>query len=327
MDLLTQFIPVVQAQGLDAVAQPTFGPINISTTPDTESGVQVLLKTTDNTVAEGTTFAVEARIEAGVDGVYTGYKLVLNYDPQILSVVDQDPGSSGTQSKFTDGLYALAGPVEDNNYATIDGQNGIIFLHATGSEFPLNRSVLEIKFQAQELGLTELTIDTTPITGTEISSGGNLVGFNPSSLTINVNETGTATSCSNDGDCPTGEICLDGGICGSPPPASCNINADCPVGQICRSNQCIDDLSCTFDSDCSAGHSCISGACVLTGCVSSNDCSVGEECVANICEPMDIPPLPQTALFDSVGSTVAFIFAIGLIAVGLFLKRLPREDH
>lgn len=103
----------------------------------------------------------------------------------------------------------------------------------------------------------------------------------------------------NNEDCPPGEVCADG-MCG-PPPESCVWPEDCPSGWVCNvDNTCInpDDIQlggCSTAEDCNAVEGCANGTCTcnegacepLSGCESWRDCEAGAYCAEGYCRPAD----------------------------------------
>ena len=121
-----------------------------------------------------------------------------------------------------------------------------------------------------------------------------------------------ATGCTNDTDCPTGEVCDTAfNVCvPGVPPTTCRTNGDCPSGEYCaagictRSSICTDDSSCSSggfvcdfrstcvppgacrsNADCTGGSLCIEGACRApsTTCQFNYECGAGRACVDNTC--------------------------------------------
>lgn len=236
-----QLIPVAKAQSLDATAQPTFGPISLSGGGSGDQTVQVILSNSASKVAVGSKFTVTVELKTGSEISASEYQIVLSYDPQALTVIDQDTTTSGTQPKLVDTLFTIPQPIQDNSYTT--ATSGLIFLKAKG-DFPvtINRKIIEIQFQAQKQGATEIKVDTTPIQGTRIRRGNTDIAYTPSNLTVAVGDTSSG--------------------------ATCTVNNDCPSGQICQNNLCItgNNNSCTTTTDCSSGQVCQNGSCVaITG--------------------------------------------------------------
>ena len=320
-------IPKVQAQStFDASAQPTFGTLNLAVSGGDGNAIRLELKTETGspTVAIGDTIKVEVGVFTGVDISISDFRLAISYDPQMLTVLDQDSVNDGTQSEFTGGVFSIQAPIEDNNFvSTGDGDTSSVIATAvtTFEKFTINKDgVLVIEFQAQQLGNTEISIDTDPQAGTTFSYEATRFGYNESSLTLTINESGDATNCTTTSDCPSGQECLTSGVCGVPDADECSVDDDCGSDEVCISGSCIEDTSCSTNDECVNGFICAQGNCVQ--CVTTEDCSGGLVCESFVCVAAeDSAPLPATALFDSFGSVITFAFAIGLIGFGLFLKR------
>lgn len=85
-----------------------------------------------------------------------------------------------------------------------------------------------------------------------------------------------------------------GAGCGGPDYPKCETDGDCHTGEFCVNGLC---QQCRGDQDCPAGQSCTSGACqAIAGyCTSSADCGPGEECRNNQCvsrQASSAPPPP-----------------------------------
>jgi hypothetical protein len=308
MNLPFNFIPIAKAQGLDALAQPTFGALNLSTDTPVTNNVQVLLAATNSTtVATGSKFKVTVELKTGSEIQLSNYQLVLKYDPQKLSVVDQDALIAGTQILKLDGIFEVDAPAASNNI--VDTTNGKIFFKASGIPITINRKVIEIEFQAQQLGSTQVTIDTTPIEGTRLQKTGTDIPYNPSTLTLQVNQTGTSQSCNQNSECPTGQECLPSKVCAPVQQTACTSNANCLTGQTCLNGFCS-----------TAGTSCTTNA----------NCLSNQVCVNSICiSPTPTPSvvLPRTALGDDIRIGFTIFFGIFLIGFGLYLRFKRHEGN
>lgn len=92
--------------------------------------------------------------------------------------------------------------------------------------------------------------------------------------------------CTRDSDCPSGQVCRNGKCETNQPPPQCTKDSDCPSGQVCRSGKCEQGQSsqCTRDSDCPSGQGCVNGQCIAQRqCNQNSDCSAGQQCVAGKC--------------------------------------------
>jgi hypothetical protein len=151
---ILKVIPKVHAQA-DAVAQPTFGSIDIG--GGETIAAQVLLNTSFSSVEVGKQFTVQVEVRTN-EITLNGYNIVVEYDPSILTVVDQNPDISGTQVKLLDPVFNTTSEPEDN---FVDIVKGEIFLSASiteGSGLTVNRSVFEVAFQAQSIGAATIKI-------------------------------------------------------------------------------------------------------------------------------------------------------------------------
>lgn len=184
--------PKVYAQTLDANAQPTFGPLEISTGTGTQASVSLTASSTS--VQVGRTIDVDIEIKTGAFTIKE-YRLIIEYDLNKLQVVDDQPTVAGTQIKFLDTVFTVdAG----NNTVTNSGSTGKITLIArtpTGNALQVNRKVAQIKFQAQSTGNTTVTA-VTGVSGTQlINQNGVGIPNTPNNLSLSVvANTGTSTS-------------------------------------------------------------------------------------------------------------------------------------
>ncbi|TNE46812.1 MAG: trypsin-like serine protease [Deltaproteobacteria bacterium] len=94
--------------------------------------------------------------------------------------------------------------------------------------------------------------------------------------------------CTNDTDCPSGQVCRNG-KCETPAPPQCTRDSDCPSGQVCRNNKCEQGPpppQCTKDSDCPSGQVCRNNKCEQAPqCTKDSDCPSGQGCVQGSCIP------------------------------------------
>lgn len=293
------FIPKVQAQGLDATAQPTFGPVDIEGLNPVNDSVQFKLTTETNTAKIGENFTVDVNINTGQDISISEYQIVIIYNPQEVTVVDQDTSTPGTQIQLVDSLFTVVEPIADNNYASTTA--GKIYLRATGDfPIPVNYKVAEIVFQSQQIGNTEISLDTTPIEGTRVRRGNTDIAYTSSTLSVLVNETGDL-ECIIDADCPDGEVCLTDGTCGVPVITGCQTDEDCNEGEQCINNECVIIPECTTDIDCPGSQICINGQC-------------------------EQPIIPETSLPGGVVLGINIFLAFLLIIFGLYLKSRANES-
>lgn len=182
-NFLKRLIPVVKAQSFDAIAQPSFG--SISGDDDT---VRVLaridLETPKNSFDIGETFTVSIRIRTFEDVSLNRLTLRVLFNPNILSVVDEDPNTSGTQIKLTE--TSFESPTDSDN--SVDNQQGIITLIANSAQpinFSESREVAQIRFNTQTQGSTRVTIQGGSL-GSRLFNNTQSVAFTSSETQITV---------------------------------------------------------------------------------------------------------------------------------------------
>lgn len=181
-EFLKRLVPVVSA---DTIAQPTFGTLNITST-DTESGTRVDLESDQNSVKIGDNITVKVFIQTGPDVSISEFRLVIEFDQNILSVVDQDLGTLGTQIKSTNPNFVVQDPSTDN-LASLGRARLIASLSGGGdTSLSAKTEVAEIAFNAQSIANTSVKISTGS-TGTQLkTSAGRLIGFTTSEKQISV---------------------------------------------------------------------------------------------------------------------------------------------
>lgn len=199
-NLIDLLIPSVSAQaenGADALAQPTFGPINIGDGSSTTSA-SVLLKSTKTSAAVGERFKVTVEVKTNEIQI-SEYRLVIDYDPSKIRPVDADPASNGTQITVLDTVFTPEDPEEDNLASTI----GRIRLNATsvdGQRYAVNKDVVEIEFQAQATGSTTIKV-VEDASGTQIiRQSGVGLSYTSNEITVQVNAQSTGNTNNNTGN-------------------------------------------------------------------------------------------------------------------------------
>jgi len=178
-----QLIPIVEAQSLDTISQPTFGTITVSGGGGVTASV--LLTSDKSSVKVGDTFTVKINVKTNTLSI-SEYKIVISYDKSLLSVIDQDTTTAGTQIKLLDDVFTIADPAKDNLVSTT-GQITIDAKTTSGNSFQVNKDVAEIQFQAQAEGISTLKV-------TQGASGTQLIRSNGNSLTFTTNEVSVQSS-------------------------------------------------------------------------------------------------------------------------------------
>jgi hypothetical protein len=182
-DLIEFLIPKVKAQASDAISQPTFGEITAGTGSTTTSSV--LLNWENPTVRVGDKFKVKIEIKTG-DLKISEYKVVVTYNRDFLSVVDKDPASPGTQVTILDTILTVADPATDN--VASDGRVSVTAKAASGTDYQVNKEVIEIEFQAQRTGQTKMQV-ATAVDGTRLTRlNGQPIAFNVNEISTNIAE-------------------------------------------------------------------------------------------------------------------------------------------
>lgn len=181
-EFLKRLVPVVSA---DTIAQPTFGTLNITPT-DTESGTRVDLESDQNSVKIGDNITLKVFLQTGPDVSISEFRLVIEFDQNILSVVDQDLSTLGAQIKSTNPNFVVEDPSTDN-LASL-GRARLIAKLSGGGDTALSAKteVAEITFNAQSIANTSVKISTGS-TGTQLkTSAGRLIGFTTSEKQISI---------------------------------------------------------------------------------------------------------------------------------------------
>lgn len=108
--------------------------------------------------------------------------------------------------------------------------------------------------------------------------------------------------CTTSGDCPDGQVCVDGECVDQCPDVACTSDADCGEGCICNDSRCTSE-ECGHEDPCPEGKICLDGRCVE--CIIDGQCPDGFECVNNQCVPKtaDPPPPGNCASYDCSGQT------------------------
>ncbi|MEP7104002.1 MAG: hypothetical protein ABI721_04820 [Candidatus Dojkabacteria bacterium] len=192
---MINLFPIVKAQTLDAAAQPTFGPIDVS--GGSTVTASMLLRSDKTSVEVGEKFTVTVEVKTNTVTI-NEYRVVIDFDSTKLQVVDQDTNTTGTQVKLLDTIFTVADPATDNTVS----QNGRITLIAkvdSGNPFQVNRDVAEIQFQAQAAGSPTIKIFQDVNGSRLIRQSGVGVAFTPNQLTVQVK---TATAGGTTGTTP-----------------------------------------------------------------------------------------------------------------------------
>lgn len=180
-NLIEFLIPKVQAQSADAISQPTFGAITSGVGQTTSASI--LLNWDNPTVRVGNTFKVRVELRTG-DFRISEYRAVITYDRDFLSVVDKDPATPGTQVTMLDTLLTIQTPASDNLAA--DGRIVVSAEAPSGSDYQINKEVIEIEFQAQRLGQTKVQV-ATAVDGSRLNRlSGQSIAYTVNEVNVNI---------------------------------------------------------------------------------------------------------------------------------------------
>lgn len=175
-------IPVVKGQAIDAVAQPTFGRIDVVSEGGTSA--TILVRSNKTSVVVGERFKATVSIATN-DLTINEYRIVLEFDPSKFSVVDSDLNTTGTQVKLLDSLFLVENP-ETDNIVSSGGRIRLVAKTQTGNPFQVNRDVAEIEFQAQSIGASTIKI-VQGTTGSQlIRQSGTGISFTPNEISIQI---------------------------------------------------------------------------------------------------------------------------------------------
>ncbi len=181
-------VPKVGAQSTDGDIQPTFGSITGVDTPGTTASITL---TADNTtVAIGNNVNVDVEIKTGTFAIGE-YRIIVDFDPTKLAVVDADPATPGTQIAYFDVVFSVS---TGDNITSAAGRVTLIAKAPTSSALTVNRKVARITFQAQAQGST--TVRTvTGATGSQlINQNGVAIATNVNSVTLNLSNQAATSS-------------------------------------------------------------------------------------------------------------------------------------
>lgn len=177
-------IPKVNAQDLDALAQPTFGPLDIGAGNSVNASV---LLSSDKTAVEDTeTFTVTVELQTN-DVNISEYRLVIDFDPTKVSVVeDSDPVTQGTQITVLDDVFQVESPEEDNSVSSVG--RILLQLSAPDQALTVNRNVAQITFQAQSTGTANISIVEGTVGTQIIRQAGVGLPFSSNEISVEISD-------------------------------------------------------------------------------------------------------------------------------------------
>jgi len=113
-----------------------------------------------------------------------------------------------------------------------------------------------------------------------------------------------ASGCLNNTDCPTNQVCVDGGCFNQV--VGCTIDSQCVAPQVCANGACVTDNTCTDNTQCVSPLVCINGTCgVDPTCTNDSQCQAPLVCKNGGCFPK------ESGTADAVSSDTVTINADG----------------
>ncbi len=184
-----EIFPVVEAQSLDSAAQPTFGAIDIGSATGAQSSILVRSNTTSPIVGNRFKGTVAVKTNSILANEII---VVVQFDPAKLSVIDQDLVNSGIQVKLLSTLFEIE-LVSEDNIAT-SGEVRVVAVAKDDTPVAVNGDFLEIEFQAQASGSTQVLV-ATGVEGSSIArENGSKLTFQSNSVTLSLANAGTVTT-------------------------------------------------------------------------------------------------------------------------------------
>jgi len=174
-------IPIIKAQELDSLSQPTFGVIDTGN----QGGAlaTTLLSSTSTSTQIGQRFKVTIEIKTN-DQQINQYKILVDFDSTKLSLIDQDTTVAGSQIKLLDTVFTVETPATDNTVSS--GRITLIAGTPSGNGFSVNRNVAEIEFQAQQIGSANIKIVQGSVGSQLVRTNGTSLSFTPNELSVQI---------------------------------------------------------------------------------------------------------------------------------------------
>lgn len=186
---ILDIIPKVSAQS-DAIAQPTFGTIDGGDNQTTNA--QVLLNTDTTEVEVGDQFTMRIELQTG-DIEINKYNLIIEFDPNVFTVIDNNANESGTQVLLLDTVFSTTDIATDNVVDTLDGEIVVNAQISAANDLSVNRNVVEITFQAQTIASSVIRVKEGSDGTQLIRSSGQTVSYTTNQRTIDVVTADTET--------------------------------------------------------------------------------------------------------------------------------------
>jgi len=190
-DFTKRLIPIVQAQIIDAVAQPSFGNLsNDSSQNRTLARIDLTPTTSITDLKVGDTFTIGINIKTFEEVSLNKIALKISFDKTKFSVVDNNPNISGTQIKITNSNFYTEND-QDNLANNNDGTITLVISSDEPIDFSEGGEIATITFNAQSSGSSKISV-VSGSQGTKLFSDSKSVAYLTSELQLN-----TKTSSSN----------------------------------------------------------------------------------------------------------------------------------
>lgn len=190
-ELDLNLIPRVGATGGDANLQPTFGTLTGVSIPGTTASIALTASSTS--VGVGGQFTVDVEVKTGSFTI-NEYRIVVDFDPTKMQVVDAEPNTPGTQISFLDTVFQVSG---GNNSTSAAGRITLIAKTISGNALQVNRKVARITFQAQSTGTSNIQTATGASGSQLINANGVAIANTVNNLTINIGTQSVTSSATS----------------------------------------------------------------------------------------------------------------------------------
>lgn len=191
-ELDLNLVPHVGAQSsADALLQPTFGSLEgvISSGPT----ASITLTASDTNLNVGDNVDVDIEVKTGTFTI-NEYRIVIDFDPTKLQVIDAESNTPGTQISFLDTVFSVN---SGDNTVSSAGRITLIAKTSSGNALQVNRKIAKITFQAQSTG-SSVVQTVTGATGSQlINQNGVAIANSVNSITLNLGNTIPSTSKSS----------------------------------------------------------------------------------------------------------------------------------
>ncbi|MCB9640768.1 MAG: hypothetical protein H6727_17875 [Myxococcales bacterium] len=108
------------------------------------------------------------------------------------------------------------------------------------------------------------------------------LGFLVSGLFLQGCPSETVNTCTQDTECPSGQLCKQS-RCEAISP-NCSSDKDCPTGKVCVQQACKEEqTSCQNNSECKQTEVCLEGKCQPQICTDDRNCPSGKRCQGGSC--------------------------------------------